>query len=81
MLTWGEWMKVLGDMYRYGVADGKRVANSELLEQVSGPEQVHLERSLRHGVQDAMAVLSVDILWHDYPVQFNRISTGLGSGT
>ena len=43
MLTWGEWMKVLGDVYRYGVADGKRVANSELLEQVSGPEQVHLE--------------------------------------
>ena len=32
------WMEVLGDVYRHGVADGRRAAYLELLEQIGGAE-------------------------------------------
>ena len=46
-LTLVEWMEVLGDVYRAGVADDKRIANLDLLEQISGPELMRLGRTLR----------------------------------
>ena len=54
-LTQVEWMEVLGDVYRVGVADGRRAANLELMEQISGPERMRLGRTLRRTVHEARA--------------------------
>ena len=67
MLTWSEWMEVLGDVYRNGAADGKRGAYIELLEQVSGAECLSLGGTLRRGIQEALedATAVTESLWHD----------------
>ena len=75
-------MEVLGDVYRAGVADGQRIANLELLEQISGPELMHLGRTLRQSIHEALedAAGAMESLWNDHPAQFARVGTGLGPG-
>ena len=75
-------MEVLEDVYRAGVADGQRMANLELLEQISGPELMCLGRTLRRTIHEALedAAEAMESLWNDHPAQFARVGTGLGPG-
>ena len=78
-LSKSEWMEVLGDVYRNGVADGRREA---YLEQISGTERICLGGTLRHASHEALedAAAATESLWSEHPAQFDRISTGLGPG-
>ena len=48
-LTRVEWMEVLGDVYRAGLADRQRLANLELLEQISDKMAPFLARAHAFG--------------------------------
>ena len=54
MLSRIEWMEVLGDVYRNGVADGRRTAYLELLEQIGGSERIRLGGILRRAIHEAL---------------------------
>ena len=65
-----------------GVAGGRKEAYLELIEQISGSEQILLGGTLRHAIHEALeeAAVATDSLWSDHPVQFDRVGTGLSSG-
>ena len=81
-LTRVEWMEVLGDVYRAGVADGQRIANLELLEQISGPELMRLGRTLRHSIHEALedAAGAMESLWNDHNLPGWELDLGLVCG-
>ena len=68
--------------HREGVADGRRGAYLELLEQISGSERIHLGSILRRGIQEALGdvAATTESFWNDNQVQFDRVGTGLGPG-
>ena len=82
MLSKNEWMEVLGDVYRNVVADGRKEAYLELLEQISGSERIRLGGTLRRAIHEALeeAAVATESLWSDHPAQFDRVGTGLGGG-
>ena len=82
MLSRVEWMEVLGDVYRTGVADGRRTVYLELLEQIGGSERIRLGGTVRRAGHEALedAAEAMESLWNDHLAQFDRVGTGLGPG-